>query len=207
MSRGVTAIPIRLNRDPRLTPHVQCSASYAADTLLLCGFVIALGIPAFYVAGFTMSVAVMLLYFAAALAVPCGAALGVWWLRWGRPRAGVCGSVCKHVITFAVPALAVATVAVTLGQQLAFVGIAAMAFAAGVAVAANSALFRYDGGSRAMTVIRLTCAISTPLIVLGLTNGLPGGLVAVQGWSVPFAVTAAGALGARAAMRCHLEGV
>jgi len=205
MPQDTIAMPFRAKTQAAFEPEPEYAASYAADVLLLCAFLITLGVPAFYRIGFRLSGFMAAFYLVSAVLAPVVMSLLVWRLRWRSMDAPLGRHIARQVLAFALPALVAVAALVALGQQLCLVGVSVMAFVAGVAVAVNSAIFRYNGGSPLMVLLRAVCMLVPPLVVLGLTNLLPGGLMLVEGWSAPMAVAAAAAFGARRALRSQLE--
>jgi len=203
MPKGVTAIPVTLREDPSLELDPRFAASFGADNLLLSSFVVTLGIPLFFLAGRDLSPPAVAVYTISAVVIPCCIALLVWWVRWNRPCAKVCRLLVKHVLLFSVPAAVLVYVVVIVDQRLSLVGISIMAFAAAVSVTATSAVFDYDVGRRGMRVLRIAAVLATPAIIIGMADAMPRGLIAVQAWSIPVVIAAAGAFGAYKAIQRH----
>jgi|GEM_PF-2658808 len=205
MPRSVAAILVRLRGGTKDVPRAYCAESYAADVSLVCGFVLALGIPVFYQLGFEPAGPIGVGYLASAVLASALVALLVWRLRWGSYGPRLCKAICQRVLLYAAPSVALVALMVMAGHELALVGVSVMAYVAAVAIASSHAILRNDIGKPIMRPIRVLCALATPLLVLGLADYLPGGVIAVEGWSVSFAVAVAGALGARHALLYHLE--
>ncbi len=180
----------------RPCPDRAQSTSFGADTLLLTAFVISLGIPLYYVLGFSGPPVLLAVYVASAAIVPSLTPLLTWWLRWGPVPRHALAPVALTSFGFVMPVLAAAIVVVGLGFEIALVGVAVMAYIAALLIQVVAARF---GGSAAlprMVAVRFVCALGTPIVVLGLTQGLPHGIDAIGGWSIPMPIAVAGAIGA-----------
>lgn len=203
MLKGITAIPITLKEDPSLELDSRFAASFGADNLLLSAFIVTLGIPLFFLVGRDLSPPVVAVYTISAVVIPCCMALLVWWVRWNRPCGEVCRLLVKNVLLFSVPVAALVYAIVVADHRLSLIGISIMAFVAAVSVTATSAVFHYDVGRKGMRGLRVAAVLATPAIILWMADAMPRGLMAVQAWSIPVVVAAAGAFGAYRAIQHH----
>jgi len=203
MLKGVTAIPITLREDPSLELDPRFAASFGADNLLLSAFIVALGIPLFFLAGLDLSSSAVAVYTISTVVAPCCIALLVWWVRWTRPCGRVCRLLVKYVLLFSVPAAVFVYAVVVVDYRLSLVGMSIMAFVAAVSVTVTSAVFRYDVGRSGMRVLRIAAILATPVIIIRIVDVMPMGLIAIQAWSIPVVVATAGAFGAYKAIQHH----
>lgn len=177
-------------------PRAGDAVGFAADCLLFSAFVIALGVPIYYHFGLRSGTWLSLAYVLSAAALPAVAPFVVWLLHWGCPVPRRVRRVAVTAETFALPALLVTATVVTAGLDIALVGISVMSFVGGVVIVVAGGRFREFPSRPRLWAARMVFAVLTPLLLLCLTNGLPHGLDAISGWSIPVPVALAGALGA-----------
>lgn len=185
-------------------PALGDVATLAADIVLVGAFVISIGIPLYHEYGIIGHPALIAWYVASAALLPLALPLLVWAIRWGRPSRDITTMMLRASFLYSAPVLACVVAIVYAGLCVGLTGVAVMLYIAAVLVAVVHVPVTGTPTRMRMLVTRVASIVLTPLIVLGLTDALPHGLDAIQGWGIPMPVLAAGAYGCARALNKSL---
>ncbi len=182
-------------------PQASDASAFGADCLLLGGFVIACGLPLYYVIGTPRSVLLGTLYMASMVVLVALLPFAIWQLHWGLPVPLRVRRIAVTSLLYQAPILIVAAGAVALQMEHMLLGVSIMAYSAAVLIALAGERFHDYPAPMRLIAVRLMAVVLTPVIVLGLTQLMPDGLSLVAAWAIPVPVAAAGAVGATRGFR------
>ncbi|MDO9108201.1 MAG: hypothetical protein Q7U89_04320 [Coriobacteriia bacterium] len=177
-------------------PQESDASAFGADCMLVDSFVIACGLPLYYVIGIPSSIPLMLAYVASVVGLVALTPYMVWLMHWGFPVPLRVRRITVTSLLYFAPMLIIALIVIALEMQRVFLGVAIMGFAAAVLIALAGERFRDYPAPTRLVLIRIGAAVLTPAIVLLLTQWMPHGVEIVAGWAIPVPAVAVGALGA-----------
>lgn len=176
-------------------PSISDVPMFAAGSLLISSFLIAVGIPLYYMFGISHQPLLLAWYVVSAIALPLLAPLMLWRMIWGVPSRDSVVQLTRTASLYVLPALTLVVIFVRLELELALTGLAVMSFVAAVVVLVASGRFAQSALRWPVITVWVLAALFTPVIVLSLTQLLPHGVDAIRGWGIPMPVAAAGAYG------------
>lgn len=186
-------------------PQASDAPAFGADCLLLGAFVIACGLPLFHVLGIPTSAPLAIAYVGSVLVLVALVPRAVWLLHWGRPIPLRVRRITITSLLYQLPMLLVSMLAVSVGMQRVFLGVAIMGFAAAVLISIAGERFRDYPAPPRLIATRLVATVCTPVIVLGLTQVFPDAASVMFGWAIPVPIAAAGAIGASRGFAHQME--
>jgi len=185
-------------------PQASDSPAFGADCLLVAAFVIACGLPIFHFLGIPTAAPLAIAYVVSVLVLVALMPRVVWLLHWGRPIPLRVRRITVVSLLYQLPMLLVGMLAVSVGMQRVFLGVAIMGFAAAVLIAIAGERFRDYPAPPRLIAMRIVATVFTPVIVLGLTQVFPDAAL-MFGWAIPVPIAAAGAIGASRGFAHQME--